>query len=238
VIRGNAELLQLELAGPINSLQRGPVDDIVGASDHLISLVNDVLDLSKMDADRWKLEIERFDARALVEEVVRGFSVAADRRVPLRFNLAAAPPWIEADRRSVRQVLLNLVSNAVKFTDTGSVEVCLRSASGAVVIEVCDTGIGIAPEDLPTLFEPFSQFAKGPEQRGQGTGLGLAITRRLVELHGGAIDVASKRGSGSRFTVRIPQPPRPSAASLELAERAADGREPSIDAVAQLSNLS
>ena len=170
---------------------------------HLLSLINDVLDLAKVEAGRLDLHLEPVDLQVAVAELLNGIRPLAERK---RLHLDASVPPVVAtvDRGRFRQVLYNLLSNAIKYTpDEGSVKVVAAVDGPYVRIAVTDTGIGISAEDQPRVFEEFRQVGD-PTERQEGTGLGLALTRRLVEAHGGSIGLASVRGQGSTFTFRLP----------------------------------
>lgn len=203
---GFSEALQAELFGALNAKQREYVEDIHGSGLHLLALINDLLDLSKVEAGRMELDSAPFDVPALVDAACSLVRPRA-QQAGVRLAVEVAPgvgTWA-GDERRVRQILLNLLSNAIKFTRAGGA-VTVRAAQTAqmLTLAVQDTGIGIAPEDFALLFEPFRQVRDAQAQRQEGTGLGLALTRRLVELHGGTIEVQSEVGAGSTFTVRLP----------------------------------
>ena len=203
-ILGFAELLRNDIAGPLSETQREYLDDIHGAGAHLLSLVNDVLDLSRIDAGVWDLSPEYIDVTPFVEGVAGSFAERAARKgLKLRLDTASAPASVTADRRALTQILINLISNAIKFTEEGEVAVCVRE-DAALVIDVRDTGIGIAPEDQGRIFEEFSQVHQGIDRPYEGTGLGLAIARRLAQASGGDIVLTSTLGEGSTFTLRLP----------------------------------
>jgi PAS domain S-box-containing protein len=202
---GLADLLVLDAdeGERLTAQQREYVEGIAESGRHLLALVNDVLDLAKIEAGKQELELEEVALEAALEEGAAALvPLAQHRDVALVVEHAAARSHIRADRLRLRQVLYNLISNAVKFTSRGGrVAVRTRSEGARVAIEVADTGIGIAPEDLPRLYVAFEQMALPSGDRPAGTGLGLALTKRLVEMHGGTIDVASRRGVGTTFTV-------------------------------------
>ncbi len=204
-IIGFSQLLRERLFGPINEKQEEYLDDILSSGNHLLSLINDVLDLSKVEAGQVELEIAAFSLReALDRGVVMVRERASKGGVQLSFEPAPDVDIVRGDERRVRQIVFNLLSNAVKFTPAGgSVGVEATRVDGEVQVSVTDTGPGIAPEDQERIFEEFQQTDVGVKQR-EGTGLGLALSRRLVELHGGRIWVESEPGHGSRFVFTLP----------------------------------
>jgi CheY-like chemotaxis protein/anti-sigma regulatory factor (Ser/Thr protein kinase) len=198
--------------------------------EHLVSLINDLLDLAKVEAGRLELRIESLDVAALAAEVVNGVRPIAERK-QVRLSIVAPSTALHADRGRVRQILYNLLSNAIKYTpEHGAVDVCIRSTPTTVEIEVGDTGVGIAAADLETVFEEFRQVGDH-DARQQGTGLGLALTRRLVEAHGGTIRVESVVGRGSRFTASLPTPGQVATPIAIAAPPAAPERVGSVAAV-------
>jgi signal transduction histidine kinase len=202
---GFSDVLREEMFGPLNAKQLEYVSDIHLSGQHLLSLINDILDLSKVEAGRMQLDVHPFDVRAAVENCATLIRERA-LRGRLRFSCEAGPgtdSW-RGDERKFKQVVINLLSNAVKFTPPGG-EVALHAAveDGALLLRVRDTGIGIEPEDQEAIFQEFRQ-AGTSSRRAEGTGLGLALSRRLVELHGGTLTVESRPGQGSVFTARFP----------------------------------
>lgn len=202
---GFADIMRQRLFGPLPDRYGEYADSIHEAGGHLLDLINDVLDVSKIEADRYQLSIERFDAREVVSAAMALVRVTAeDKGVELHGVLPADHVDVAADRRALKQITLNLLSNAVKFTPAGgSVTVTVETIGPYLEIIVADTGVGIAPEDLKRLGRPFEQ-AGGVEQRAQGTGLGLSLVRALAELHNGRMSMDSTLGEGSAVTVRLP----------------------------------
>jgi signal transduction histidine kinase len=204
-IIGFSEVLLERMFGDLNAKQDEYLQDILSSGRHLLSLINDILDLSKIEAGRMELELGVFSLPEVLENsltMVR--ERASSHAITLGLNVGPGLGPVEADERKVKQVLFNLLSNAVKFTpDGGRVEVTAHPAGEAVAIAVRDTGIGIAPEDQERIFDEFRQVS-GDTGKQEGTGLGLALTRRFVELHGGSIRVESRVGEGSTFTVTLP----------------------------------
>jgi signal transduction histidine kinase len=170
-----------------------------------LKLINDVLDLAKIEAGRMTLDVEDVPLSPLLERVkTANAGLLAGKPLTLTLDVPADLPPVEADPLRLQQVLNNLISNAVKFTPEGKIEVHAWRENGDVAISIADTGIGIAPEDVGTIFEKFRQLDGSYTRRATGTGLGLAITHHLVQMHGGSIDVESKLGTGTTFTVRLP----------------------------------
>ncbi len=203
---GFSELLEQQIFGELNDKQRTYVGNVLVSGRHLLQLVNDILDISKVEAGRMDLAYERTPIAGLVD-VVRGVigAVAAKRGIHLEVALPPGLPDVYVDPGRIKQVLYNLISNAIKFTARGgTVRLTARAEPRSLVISVADTGIGIARADLPRLFREFEQLAQPNGTRPEGTGLGLALTRRLVELHGGRVEVESELGRGSTFSVHLP----------------------------------
>ena len=204
-IIGFTGILLQGLVGELNPEQDKQLHMVQNSAKHLLELINDVLDISKIEAEQMSIFIEQFDLHALIEQVVRSVTPLADRKhLPLRMEISPQVGQISSDRRRVEQILINLLNNAIKFTDQG--EVLLRSEVNDSFIEtrISDTGIGIKEEDLKLLFKPFQQVNTGLSRQYEGTGLGLAICKRLVEKLGGEISVESEWGKGSTFTFSLP----------------------------------
>ncbi len=204
-ILGFSQVLQQKLFGELNAKQEEYVGDILSSGNHLLALINDVLDLSKVEAGQIELELAAFSLREAVEGgVVMVRERASKNRVALATDIAPEVQVVRGDERRIRQVLFNLLSNAVKFTPAGGrIEVGAAEVDGEIQVAVADTGPGIAAEDVERIFEEFQQTDVGAGKR-EGTGLGLALSKRLVELHGGRIWVESELGAGSRFVFTLP----------------------------------
>ena len=204
-IIGFSELLGEELQGPLNEKQKRFVGHIHKDSLHLLELINDILDLSKIESGRLTLRPEAFDLGAVVKEsvaTVRGLADTKHLKVETHVELRSA---LVADRLRVKQILVNLLSNAVKFTpDQGRIIVEAHARAGKVSVSVSDTGIGIPATEHASIFDKFHQVGATTKGVREGTGLGLAITKHLVEEHGGEIFVESTPGQGSRFTFTLP----------------------------------
>jgi GAF domain-containing protein len=205
-IIGFSEVLGEKLFGELNEKQAEYTDDILTSGRHLLSLINEILDLSKVEAGRMELELATFDlplaidnARTFVRERATKHGITLDVIVDERLG------DIVGDERKIKQILLNLLSNAVKFTpEGGRIGIEARQVDGSVEIWVSDTGIGIAPEDQPKIFEEFRQVGSDYAHKSEGTGLGLTLAKKFVELHGGRIWVESEIGKGSKFTFTLP----------------------------------
>ena len=208
---GFSEVLLERMFGDLNEKQAEYLDDILGSGRHLLSLINDILDLSKIEAGRMELEMTRFDLPLAIDNALTLVRERALRHgVALGVDVDPRLGEIAGDERKVKQVLLNLLSNAVKFTpEGGRVQIDASLANGHVEIAVTDTGIGIAPEDQEAIFEEFRQVGGDYARKREGTGLGLTLARRFVELHGGRIWVKSAVGQGSTFTFALPVRPWP-----------------------------
>lgn len=207
-IIGFTTLVLMGRAGPLTDTQARQLGLVGDAADHLLQLINEVLDLSKIEAGQLEVEPAPFDLPSLVGGVGALVAPQAQRKgLALETWVAPQVGTLVSDRHRVEQVLLNLLSNAVKFTERGTVRIECNRAGDRVVTSVADTGVGIAPDDLGRLFQPFMQLDSSLSRRHQGTGLGLAISRRIVELLGGEISARSEPGRGSTFTVSLPVSP-------------------------------
>ena len=204
-IIGFSELLQEQFYGPLNQEQDDYLGNIRTAGEHLLGLINDILDLSKIEAGRMELDREEIDLPRMLDASITIVKEKAHTNgVQLRVD-AGDTGMIAADARKMKQIIFNLLSNAVKFTPYGGlVSLTARTDGDMVEIAITDTGVGISIEDQQKLFREFTQVDGSLSRRHEGTGLGLALTKRLVELHGGTITVRSALGEGSTFTVRLP----------------------------------
>ncbi len=204
-IIGFSEVLTDRMFGDLNEKQEEYLKDIYASGAHLLSLINDILDLSKIEAGRMELELADFDLPQAIDNALMLVRERAGRRsITLHTAVDARLGQVRADERKIRQVVLNLLSNAIKFTpEGGRIEVAASPRDGSVEVSVSDTGVGIAPEDHEAVFEEFRQVGT-VEKKAEGTGLGLTLCRKFVELHGGKIWVKSELGVGSTFTFTIP----------------------------------
>ncbi len=255
-IIGFSELMKDGMVGEVNAEQQEYLGDILSSGKHLLALINDILDLSKIESGKMSLELEAVEPQSLA---ISGFGVlrekASAHRVHMLVDAPAELGSLLLDPRKAKQIVYNLLSNAVKFTPEGGqvtlglrrvglVDIALwhpaadtrlfalpRGAAGDFLqIEVRDTGIGLAPESLTRLFEPFTQIDSSLGRKFEGTGLGLALVRRLAELHGGALAVQSREGEGSRFVVWLPwrEPGAPARPLPASASRGAESTAPLV----------
>ena len=211
-IIGFSRVILKGIDGPITENQEQDLNAIYNAGQHLLGLINNILDLSKIEAGKMELAFTEVDLVEIIRVVMAtAVGLVKDKPIELIVDVPEDLPGVQADSIRIRQVLLNLVSNAAKYTDGGHIGVSARtirrSGRPEIVIAVFDTGPGIAPEDQEKIFEPFSQVDASPTRKTGGTGLGLSISRHLVELHGGAIWVESIPGEGSTFAFTLPYHP-------------------------------
>ena len=216
-IIGFSGVMLQELAGPLNMEQKKQLGMVRDSSRHLLALVNDVLDISKVEAGQLRIQHQTFSVRESIDRsVALVMPLAGKKGLSIEVQIDTDLGEIITDRRRVEQVLINLLTNATKFTEQGSVTVRAdtlddyqppgaNAPQPAIRIRVTDTGIGIDDRDLPELFQPFRQIEDGLARQHEGTGLGLAISQRLLSLMGGRINVVSKKNEGSTFTVIIPR---------------------------------
>ncbi|HVZ74640.1 MAG TPA: ATP-binding protein [Polyangia bacterium] len=224
---GFSELLEQQIFGPLNDKQSAYVNNVLVSGRHLLQLVNDILDISKVEAGRMDLAYELTPIGAIVD-VVRGViqAVAAKKGINLEVSVPDGLPDVQVDPGRIKQVLYNLISNAIKFTPRGGVvrvAVHVQPENDYLVVEVSDTGVGIARENLGRLFREFEQLPQPGGVRPEGTGLGLALTKRLVELHGGKVEVASELGRGSTFSVFLRLRPADESGAVRVSDAIAVG---------------
>ncbi len=204
-ILGLSQLLGQQIFGALNKKQKEYVNCIHSSGEHLLALINDILDLSKVEAGKEELTLMPISVSELCNSCLSLVREAAfTKGLQLAMEIDPEADFCVADERRVKQMLLNLLSNAIKFTLSGKVELIVRKIPGAIAFTVTDTGIGIAPEHLPLLFQPFCQMDSDLNRRYEGTGLGLVLTRKLARLHGGDVTVRSVLGKGSQFTLLLP----------------------------------
>ncbi len=210
-IIGFTGILLQELAGPINAEQQKQMSMVQTSARHLLSLINDVMDISKIEAGQLELYNSTFAIKASIEKVTALMQTLVDKKgLQLDVEISEQCEQIHCDQRRLEQIILNLLSNAIKFTEKGSIQLSCRMETDHLLISVSDSGIGIKPEDLPKLFQPFHQLDSGLTRKHDGSGLGLSICRKLLNKMSGSITVQSDWTKGSTFTVRLPAQPKES----------------------------
>jgi signal transduction histidine kinase len=208
---GYTSLMRDEIYGELNKRQGEALSRMYTASQHLLELVNDILDLAKIEAGKMPVHVEPVDVGQMIRELAHTLEPLVQRKeIDCIVRVDEGLPTLETDQTKLKQIVLNLLSNAVKFTPSGHISIHARSAkeeegAGGVVIEVADTGIGIKQEDLANIFEDFRQVDQSSTREYGGTGLGLSITKKLLHLLGGTVRVHSSPGDGSVFTVWLPK---------------------------------
>jgi PAS domain S-box-containing protein len=206
VIIGFTGIMLQELAGPLNKEQAKQLSMVQSSSRHLLALINDVLDISKIEAGQLELSSTSFELGQSIEKMVKLVSPLAETKgIGLRLDIAGDIERVITDQRRLEQIILNLLNNAVKFTEKGHVRISCRIENDHYLLSVSDTGIGMRPEELPNLFKPFHQIDTGLSRKYEGTGLGLSICKKLLDMMGGTIGVESQWGRGSTFIVRFPR---------------------------------
>ncbi|MBN2420038.1 MAG: PAS domain S-box protein [Deltaproteobacteria bacterium] len=204
-IIGFTGILLKGLAGPLNQEQHKQLSMVQNSSRHLLALINDVLDISKIEAGQLDLSFSSFKLRQSIEGMVSLVSPLAEKKgLDIKVDIANDVENMTTDQRRLEQVILNLLNNAVKFTEAGYVRVSCECENGWYILSVTDTGIGIREEEIPGLFQPFHQIDTGLTRKHEGTGLGLSICMKLMQMMGGSIDVYSQWGKGSTFTIQFP----------------------------------
>jgi signal transduction histidine kinase len=204
-ILGYTELVLDGIYGEVPEKIREVLERVQSNGRHLLGLINDVLDLSKIEAGQLDLSVGEYSMKEVVQSVIAATeALIAEKKLTFTTTIADDLPMGEGDDRRITQVLLNLVGNAIKFTESGGIAVDAVSSDGAFQIAVSDTGPGIAPEDQQLVFEEFRQVDSSSTRTKGGTGLGLAISKRIVELHGGRLWVESELGQGSTFRFTLP----------------------------------
>ncbi len=209
-IIGFSEILKTEMFGPLpNDRYREYAKIIHDSGSRLLDLINDILDMSKLDAGKIEMHFEPVEVLRMIVDCVRGVEpLAARAAVGIRVSLYDGLDWIVADPKRLRQMLLNLLSNAIKFTHQGG-EICVAASRGkeGIAISVSDTGIGIEPDEIARVLEPFGQVDSELGRMHEGTGLGIPLTRELARLHGGALQIESAVGIGTTMTIELPWRP-------------------------------
>jgi len=204
-IMGYQELLADGITGPVTDQQAQQLGRIKASARHLLSLIDEILTFTRLDAGRETIVVDKFDVEGAMNQAAEIAEPLVDaKKLELKLIPPPTPVLIESDSTKVRQILVNLLSNAVKFTDTGTVTLEGRALKNEVQFLVTDTGIGIQPENLNRIFDPFWQVEQKATRRATGTGLGLTVCRRLANLMGGDVAVTSELGQGTTFTVTLP----------------------------------
>ncbi len=204
-IIGFSGILLQGLAGPLNDEQKKQLNMVFNSSEHLLALINDVLDISKIEAGQLELAVEEVDLGKSIDIVSETVRPQAEKKgIAIEVDVEPEIETIKGDRRRIEQILFNLLSNAIKFSDHGNVKIKCYRHNGNISVNVTDTGIGIKKDDIDTLFKPFRQVSIGLTRQYEGTGLGLSICRRLLEMMGGSISVESEWGKGSTFIFTLP----------------------------------
>jgi signal transduction histidine kinase len=210
-IMGYTHLMLEGVSGEMTQAQHDKLGRVDANARHLLAVINDLLDIARIESGKMPVQIERVRLHELIDEVMTEVEpVIAGTRLAVNRMLSPELPEIETDRQKVKQIVLNLLSNALKFTPEGSVSIRLEheSGSGEILIAVTDTGIGVAEENQKTIFEAFEQANSSYARRQGGTGLGLSICRRLAHILDGRITLVSRLGEGSTFTLYLPSKPR------------------------------
>jgi signal transduction histidine kinase len=205
-IIGFSEVIKTQMFGPLTDRYRNYAADIYNSGNHLLGLINEILDLSKLEAGQVELHEEDVTIAEAVEACMNLVETQAKHaKIALSSSFDRTAPIVRVDDRRLRQILINLLSNAVKFTpEGGQVRVTSFRKDGGLAIAVSDTGIGIAPEDIPKAMTPFGQVDSTISRKHQGTGLGLPLAKHLIELHGGTLSVESAVNVGTTVTIFIP----------------------------------
>jgi signal transduction histidine kinase len=204
-ILGFARMLQEQIYGTLNPKQSQYINAVVSSGEHLMAIVNDLLDLSKIEANREELFLEKLaveDICLAALSIVQG--KAEQQQLAIHLEIAQEVDFCFADQQRLKQILINLLSNAIKFTEQGSVTLKIERKYNCITFSVIDTGIGIPAADRDKLFQPFQQVKSSLSRKHKGTGLGLALSQKLAQLHGGEITLISEVGQGSCFTLTIP----------------------------------
>ena len=204
-ILGFSRMLVEEIYGPLNDKQKQYMKGIVSSGEHLMALINDFLDIAKIEANREELFLERVAVEDVCLSALSMLKVRAkEQNLELKLEIGPNVEMCTADQRRLKQILLNLLSNAIKFTEIGSVTLKVEYFQDELIFSVIDTGIGIKPSDQAQLFQPFQQIHSHLSRKQKGTGLGLALSRKLAQLHGGDLTLTSEIGKGSCFTLNLP----------------------------------
>lgn len=203
-IIGFTGLILMGMAGEINEEQRKQLIMVQNSANHLLSLINDILDISKIESEKIELNIEKFELKEVIDEIISSMQVSANKKGLILERDLNEGLNLESDRRRVKQIIMNLLSNAIKFTEEGKVTIRARKLQNELSVQVSDTGIGIREEEIKNLFQPFQQLDMSATKKYEGTGLGLYLCKKLTALLKGKIEVSSQYGKGSTFTLLLP----------------------------------
>jgi len=205
-IIGFSEMLNMQDFGPLNEKQQRYVGNVLNSGKYLLSLINDILDLSKVEAHKMELYIEEFSIPNVIDEVISTLvTLASNKNINLIDNVDTVLIKMNADKKIFKQILYNFVSNAIKYTpENGTVTIEAYSVDNSIIINIIDNGIGISDENMKELFQPYQQINNLETREQLGTGLGLTLVKKFVELHGGEVWVESEVGKGSTFGFSIP----------------------------------
>ncbi|MEP6987223.1 MAG: HAMP domain-containing sensor histidine kinase, partial [Chloroflexota bacterium] len=209
LIINNLDFMRIGMFGNVTGEQKSRLDQTIRSSEHLLSLINDLLDVSKIEAGEMELTIIPADLRPVLEDALDSAVMLIEAKgapITLEAHIPEDLPLVPMDARRVRQVLTNLLTNAVKFTPFGSISLRLLMSNEVIEMVVTDTGIGISPDEMKNLFQPFERADRAKSMSIEGTGLGLSIAKHLVEAHGGKLMVESEVGKGSSFAFTLPLP--------------------------------
>lgn len=206
VMIGFTQILLMEMDGPINAPQKISLEKIEKSSFHLLSLINDILDLAKIEANKMELEIQQANIADIISASIEEVTpLARQKGLKLSWSIEKPAIYLEIDKMRIKQVIINLLSNAVKFTEEGAIQIKVFNHPNSVEIQVIDTGIGLTKEEIDKLFKSFTQADSSITRKFGGTGLGLAISKKIVDLHRGSITVKSEKNKGSTFIVMLPK---------------------------------
>jgi signal transduction histidine kinase len=204
-IIGFTGMLLKQLPGPLNEEQNKQLTIVKNSSVHLLGLINDILDISKIEADKLELSLAPFNYLLTIENTIEFLSPQVNKKeLQIKIEFSETKIVLNSDERRVEQVLMNLLSNAIKFSNKGTIFVKVAVQNNFITTQIIDQGIGISKEDQIKLFNPFTQLNTGLSRSYEGTGLGLAICKSLIEKLGGTIQISSKKGEGSNFTFKLP----------------------------------
>ncbi|MEM7394506.1 MAG: ATP-binding protein, partial [Verrucomicrobiota bacterium] len=204
-IIGYSHCIRDGIDGPVTNDQIKSLNRIVASSDHLLNMINGILDLAKIESGKFELVMEKIDLAEQFHSALDTVeALILEKNIKLERRFSDQPVLHEVDAKCIQQVMLNLLANAIKFTEKGAISVEMEQTPETTSFSIEDTGIGLDPDEIAIIFDEFTQADSGTTRQYEGTGLGLTISRKLVRLHGGEISVESEKNNGSRFTVNLP----------------------------------